>query len=67
MSAPADEAAVAGLDAWRDLPRRHQPAWPDEADLARVADELASLPPLVFAGEADVLTTHLAAAGRGEA
>nr|WP_297428181.1 3-deoxy-7-phosphoheptulonate synthase class II [uncultured Actinotalea sp.] len=66
MSA-VDPAVLAGLDAWRDLPRRHQPTWPDEDAVGRVAGELGSLPPLVFAGEADVLTAHLGAAGRGEA
>ncbi|WP_225754597.1 class II 3-deoxy-7-phosphoheptulonate synthase [Actinotalea sp. Marseille-Q4924] len=67
MSAVADAAVVAGLDAWRELPRRHQPTWPDADAVGRVSGELASLPPLVFAGEADVLTAHLGAAGRGEA
>jgi 3-deoxy-7-phosphoheptulonate synthase len=67
VSAVADPAVTAGLDAWRDLPRRHQPTWPDAAAVGRVAEELGSLPPLVFAGEADVLTAHLGAAGRGEA
>ncbi|GGB93123.1 class II 3-deoxy-7-phosphoheptulonate synthase [Cellulomonas carbonis] len=67
MSVEADPKVLAGLDAWRDLPSRQQPTWPDPVALERATTDLAALPPLVFAGEADVLTAHLAAAGRGEA
>ena len=67
MSIAPDPALVAGLDAWRDLPARQQPSWPDADAVAAVSAELSALPPLVFAGEADVLTARLAAAGRGEA
>lgn len=67
MSVEAAPGVVEGLDAWRALLARQQPAWPDQEALAAVGRELAALPPLVFAGEADVLTGRLAAAGRGEA
>ncbi|NCT90021.1 3-deoxy-7-phosphoheptulonate synthase class II [Cellulomonas sp. APG4] len=67
MSVAPDPALVAGLDAWRDLAARQQPSWPDPTAVVTVSEELGSLPPLVFAGEADVLTARLAAAGRGEA
>ena len=67
MSVEAAPGVVEGLDAWRTLSARQQPAWPDPEALAAVGRELAALPPLVFAGEADVLTGRLAAAGRGEA
>lgn len=67
MSVAPDPAVVAGLDAWRELPARQQPHWPDPVALEAVRTELSALPPLVFAGEADLLTTRLAAAGRGEA
>ncbi len=67
MSVDAAPGVVEGLDAWRTLSARQQPAWPDPEALAAVGRELAALPPLVFAGEADVLTGRLAAAGRGEA
>jgi len=63
----ADPDVLAGLDAWRSLPLAQQPTWPDAAHVARVTSRLATLPPLVFAGEADVLRSRLAAAGRGEA
>ncbi|NAZ83875.1 3-deoxy-7-phosphoheptulonate synthase class II [Kineococcus sp. R8] len=52
---------------WPDLPAAQQPQWPDAAALAEVHAELASYPPLVFAGEADQLRHRLAAAARGEA
>jgi 3-deoxy-7-phosphoheptulonate synthase len=44
-----------------------QPAWPDEAALGEVFAQLRQSPPLVFAGEVDVLRARLAAAARGEA
>ena len=56
-----------GLGSWRGLPAAQQPDWPDPARLRAVTDELAGLPPLVFAGECDVLRQRLAAVGRGEA
>jgi 3-deoxy-7-phosphoheptulonate synthase len=52
---------------WRDLPAAQQPDWPDPRRLAEVTGELAGLPPLVFAGECDVLRERLAAVARGEA
>ncbi len=54
-------------DAWRSLPAAQQPDWPDPAQLALVTAELASLPPLVFAGECDQLVDRIAAVTRGEA
>jgi len=44
-----------------------QPDWPDSAHLDRVLAELAALPPLVFAGECDLLRSRIAAVTRGEA
>jgi 3-deoxy-7-phosphoheptulonate synthase len=69
ISAPDTAAAVAeaGLDLWRDLPAAQQPDWPDGDVLAEVGRELATCPPLVFAGECDELKDRLAAAARGEA
>ncbi len=55
-----------GLDHWRALPARHQPAW-DADVLDGVVSTLSVLPPLVFAGEADLLRTRLAAAAEGRA
>ncbi len=53
--------------AWPDLPAAQQPVWPDDAALQAVLAELRAQPPLVFAGECDILTEHLGKASRGEA
>ena len=54
------------LDAWRELPAAQQPDW--DPDVVRaVTAELETQPPLVFAGECDLLTERLAAVARGEA
>ena len=52
---------------WPDLPAAQQPVWPDQAALDAVLAELRAQPPLVFAGECDILTEHLGKAARGEA
>jgi len=44
-----------------------QPNWPDPARVDDVVAELAALPPLVFAGECDLLRARMAAVTRGEA
>ncbi len=67
MSVAPEPGVVEGLDAWQSLPADQQPAWPDEGHLRRVRERIATLPPLVFAGEADELKSRLAAAARGEA
>ncbi len=41
--------------------------WPDAAELDQAVKALASLPPLVFAGEARKLTAQLGSVARGEA
>jgi 3-deoxy-7-phosphoheptulonate synthase len=55
------------LDHWRTLPIKQQPAWPDAEAVAAVSAELATLPPLVFAGEVDNLRDRLARAASGNA
>jgi len=67
VSVEPEPGLLAALDAWRTMSARQQPAWPDAAAVVAATAELATMPPLVFAGEADILTTRLAAAGRGEA
>ncbi|MGC0250855.1 class II 3-deoxy-7-phosphoheptulonate synthase [Pseudactinotalea sp. Z1748] len=67
MSTLSEPLAPEGLDAWRRLPVKQQPEWPDADALADVTADLAAQPPLVFAGEADTLRERLAAASRGEA
>ena len=48
------------LAAGTGLPAAQQPAWPDRAVLDGVVSTLASYPPLVFAGECDVLRDRMA-------
>lgn len=52
---------------WRSKPRIQMPDYTDAAALADVEARLSKYPPLVFAGEARRLKSHLAAASRGEA
>jgi 3-deoxy-7-phosphoheptulonate synthase len=63
----ADPEVIAGLDYWRTLPISQQPEWPDSEAVAAASAEIATLPPLVFAGEVDILRDRLAKAARGEA
>ena len=52
---------------WRAFEAKHQPIWPDEAELDQALKTLGDQPPLVFAGEARDLTEQLAGVARGEA
>ncbi len=63
----ADPAVIAGLDNYRNLPAAQQPTWLDQAALAAVQAELSKQPPLVFAGEVDILRDRLAQAAQGKA
>jgi 3-deoxy-7-phosphoheptulonate synthase len=55
------------LDRWRALPIKQQPQWPDTDAVAAVSKELKSVPPLVFAGEVDLLRERLARVASGKA
>ncbi len=63
----ADEETLAAIRAWRSFPAKHQPAWPDAAELDRAVEYLRTLPPLTFAGEADKLKNEIAGAAHGQA
>jgi 3-deoxy-7-phosphoheptulonate synthase len=63
----ADESVIAGLDYWRSLPIKQQPNWSDEDAVHAASAEIATLPPLVFAGEVDQLRDRLAQAAQGKA
>jgi 3-deoxy-7-phosphoheptulonate synthase len=52
---------------WRDRPAVQQPSWPDDGALEATLKQLASLPPLVFAGEARHLTSALGQVADGRA
>ncbi len=54
-------------DGWRGKPIQQVPDYPDLVALAEVEKQLASFPPLVFAGEARRLTKQLARVAAGEA
>ncbi|MGW1548867.1 3-deoxy-7-phosphoheptulonate synthase, partial [Streptomyces sp. NPDC002346] len=59
--------SVAGGNTWRDLPAAQQPEYPDAEALRDVLADLASYPPLVFAGECDQLRARMGAVAKGEA
>ena len=67
FSLSSADAGLEALGAWREYPRVQQPVWPEESERAQVFDTLRSAPPLVFAGEVDVLRDRVASAARGEA
>jgi len=52
---------------WRERPAAQQPTWPDDAALEQALKQVASYPPLVFAGEARSLTTALGHVAAGNA
>ena len=54
-------------DSWRKKPILQVPDYPDATVLADVERQLATFPPLVFAGEARALKAHLARVAAGEA
>jgi len=54
-------------DSWRGKPVLQMPQYPDAGALADVEAQLATFPPLVFAGEARNLKKALARVARGEA
>src|SRR3974390_2114808 len=54
-------------DHWRTLPVAQMPDYPDKMALAGVERQLATFPPLVFAGEARSLKQALARVASGQA
>jgi len=52
---------------WQALPVQQQPEWPDLGHLDRALKQVASYPPLVFAGEARSLQNSLAKVAAGNA
>ncbi len=54
-------------ESWRSKPILQVPGYPDEAALKAVEEQLATFPPLVFAGEARKLKRDLAKVSAGEA
>ncbi|MEL6289742.1 MAG: 3-deoxy-7-phosphoheptulonate synthase class II [Pseudomonadota bacterium] len=60
-------AASWSPDSWRTKPVVQMPSYPDSARLEATEAQLASVPPLVFAGETRDLKADLADVARGEA
>ena len=56
-----------GPETWRSRPIEQAPVYPDAGQLADVERQLATFPPLVFAGEARSLKAKLAQVAAGEA
>ncbi len=52
---------------WQSFPAAQQPTWPDQGALDRALKQIASYPPLVFAGEARSLQAGLAQVCAGNA
>jgi len=63
----ADLKVLAGLEHYLTLPAAQQPTWPDAEAVKAVRETLAKYPPLVFAGEVDILKGRLAEAASGKA
>ena len=67
MTEPAASGSEWQAASWRRRPAAQQPTWPDEEALKRTEARLATLPPLVVAGEARQLTSALAEVAQGRA
>ncbi|SDU66114.1 class II 3-deoxy-7-phosphoheptulonate synthase [Jiangella alkaliphila] len=68
MNSPEDLALYTELtEAVGALPAGQQPEWPEPGAVQDAVAQLRAMPPLVFAGECDVLRERLAAVSRGEA
>ncbi len=72
VSAIAEPAAKPHLKdwtptSWRKCPIVQQPTYPDKAAARKVNEEIARMPPLIFAGECRTLQQRLAKASVGDA
>ena len=68
--APLAWCAVTGPwtpSTWRERRAEQQPPWPDDVAVERALKQIASFPPLVFAGEARNLTAALGQVAAGRA
>ncbi|MGB7880337.1 MAG: 3-deoxy-7-phosphoheptulonate synthase, partial [Ilumatobacteraceae bacterium] len=62
-----ESRAIWSPTSWHDMPVGQQPDWPDAAALEQSLKHIASMPPLVFAGEARSLQAELARVASGRA
>lgn len=56
-----------GPNSWRNYPALQQPNYPDAEQVKLATEEIARMPPLIFAGECRNLQQRLAKAATGEA
>jgi 3-deoxy-7-phosphoheptulonate synthase len=63
----APEDSTWSAASWRRFPAAQQPEWPDADALKQAEARLATVPPLVFAGEARRLSSQLADVAGGRA
>src|SRR5580700_12339849 len=66
MDQNADNLEKWSPSSWKAKPAVQQPVYENEAEVARVVDEVSRLPPLVTAWEVGALKAQLAEAARGE-
>ena len=59
--------SIPALDELRALGAAQQPSWPDPSAVDEAVSTLRAMPPLVFAGECDDLTSQLAEVAAGRA
>lgn len=64
---PAIETSAWDKRGWRNRPRVQMPDYPDQDAVRAVEEQIAKYPPLVFAGEARRLRSHLADVAQGRA
>jgi 3-deoxy-7-phosphoheptulonate synthase len=64
---PEQESLYQSLDESSKLQAAQQPIWPNPAEVIQVRNTLSELPPLIFAGEVDILKSRLAQASLGKA
>jgi 3-deoxy-7-phosphoheptulonate synthase len=67
LSASLKGAAEWGPTSWRSRPVQQQPNYPDPAAVQKACGEIATMPPLIFAGECRTLQDRLAKAAKGDA
>jgi 3-deoxy-7-phosphoheptulonate synthase len=53
-------------DSWKSKPAGQQPVYRSEAEVARIVEEISTLPPLVTSWEVEALKSQLAEAAAGE-
>src|SRR5580700_5219115 len=66
MDQNADKMGKWSPSSWKAKPAGQQPVYENEAEVARVVDEVSRLPPLVTSWEVGALKAQLAEAAQGD-